>query len=441
MFSISRAIQNFKSFISEFQYTHHSIGEAIFLGLALRQITSSHSALPFIDWHTDFFRDVILVSLSPILFILILFGRRAAHWSIITVMLMGILVCIFNYSKIKAFLPVSIIIGFYLLCTTNLHPSNKKLSARLCLFCIFVISALQKINPAYLSGNEFFKSSSQLLFHLKTTFPKSSLLDPFVQDLHLPLISIILELYLGFLFLISSTWASLLSLSFILALSAINPFVNYVFLLLAPLYLDLNSSIQNNLQKSFFGHLVRLPFFWLSFLVIWNSLPFYSASGYFFICMPFLLFLFIYTLQLHLPMPKNFFDFSFDFRTLSWRVLPPTGLICLYYSLSIFFLPNPAGFSMFSSRSFKHGWHSLKIESKDGCNWLATESEFSNISDVRFVPNTNTNCIIKAASIGSLTYARNIICQKDTSSLFLYTQSRNTRKKSLSCTSGDFRDE
>lgn len=391
--------------------------------------------IPLIDWHVEFINGFILPVLGVVTFFFILAGRRLFYYTMLLVFISGTLTFVFKYSVIKAFQPVSLLIGLYILITRSLEEESKKLSAQIFLFLVFFFSAIQKLNISYFEGTEF-STHATFFSNFFSVFPHLEEWEPILKMFHFPALTVGLELLIATLALLRPALASLVTLCFLLFLSLINHYVNYVFLLLIPVCLNLNPRFNENLNKSLFSPHFKSVFFWWVLYYVWNSLPRNFAMGYFLTVLPFILFLILYTTYLQFPLPKIDEFRLVNFRILNFRAIFPSLLICVYFAGNLIFLPGPIGFSMFASKSFKHGWHMLEIDSHLGCQWLKNKVKIMNVSDVRFGSISSSSCFLKTATQGGLSFTFSRICEKDRSSSFIYVTSQNSEKSSISCESG-----
>ncbi|MFN8791347.1 MAG: hypothetical protein ACK5Y2_07825 [Bdellovibrionales bacterium] len=406
--------------------------EAILLGIILFRSHVPVVGLPLWDFHADFVRQWILPGLYILLIGLILSGRSWLKPALGLCLAEPVLIFLFKYSANKAFsLAAFFYYAFYFI-TLSLRRRQRSLAAKYFLALVFLISGVQKLNTGFLSGNEFSPASSAILVQIHTAFPSrvESLLSGLGQEL--AYLTVATELAAGVLLVFSPFWGAGFALLFLVLLCFANQHVNYVFLLTLPLILELHPFIKVFFRKCRFKALLDSPFFWFSAFWLWNQLP-YQGAGYFLVVVPFLLTLGISILIFFIANRKHAAPRRTSTFRPNLRIFAPSALVVLYYLANLAFAPAPTGFSMFSSKSFRHGWRRLDLESERSCQWIQNEISIRIINDSRFFWKSPKTCAIMMPTQGGLNYVTRKVCKVDPATNFTQSSSETKTTESKKC--------
>ena len=303
-----------------------------------------------------------------------------------------------------------VVLGFlYLLFLKNQSLNAQRFGAQVLIGGMFIFAGLHKINPQFLAGAEFLPEAPFSVW-LRTHGVVLKDLLPHTALLILPIITILVEMFLGLSLLLFPRLGAIAAIYFCLVLNTVYPEVIFVYLAILP-FLFLLYPEHFSWHKNYRPTLLN-PFLWffLSFTLFSISVYSYGSLQIAIIFNAFNLCL----ISLHTYL--LFRDQSY--KSLLLRTSRPkhtihsslfTLIIIIYLSLPFIGAPSPIGFSMLAGSYLKPPQNQILINQNETCWRIKNRYPFSSIQDLTF-RNEGTGCSIGFPTRSSLKYFESQLC-------------------------------
>lgn len=395
-----------------------SWGEAVLLGISFYLTLAWTRTIPTIPLF-NFPQELWISSLLPIFTIAQVFlfikKDRNIYWLLGISFASIFLIEISRYSASYAFRYITLLVILFVGLFKKAEAPLQSKGSQLFLGLLFLYSALQKINPQYLSGQEFVLGGDFIVYFqlwlpglLPTELPN------FLK--FLPHLSVVLELVLAGVVLYYPRLSSHLIAAFLLTLSFINPPVLFVYLLLLPLLIYLNPEFEKFiLRGKTLRRFLTSPFLWA--LTLQLSLPTFGPRNYTDLVYLFFPLAFLYlhgrsfAFERFVLLEKSFCGTGLRF--LNRRVWLIPGIMTVLFGASFYFLPSPYGFKMFAAKRFSVPIPELRITSASACDFAETKWKLSPVTDTYFKKTSKESCILGFPTSGGLLYAGKKLCLTD----------------------------
>lgn len=333
-------------------------------------------------------------------------------WILVFAIIEFVALWVAQYSVVGAFFPQSILNGLLLLAVFKLGRQRVRDFSVKAFSLIFLLAALQKINPSYLAGTEFL--SRQGFMGISNYF--FGPLPRVMAERILPVLSIAIELVIAVGLLWRPTFFSQVATIFILLLALVHPPVLFVYMTALFFLILIDSDLHDSLLNKKLTPYISNPFFWATAASIVAFLPsIFSVSvfTYFLKTWPITLAL----LSIHLILLKGKFQLKNDPPSV-WRLsafFTPqdkaikallVAMILLFSANKMNLAPTPIGFSMFSGVKHSLARHKLDIVDLATCRLISGRLGVFGYTDVALQTNESHCTLSTPTSSGRLAAMR-----------------------------------
>lgn len=387
---------------------------AAILGLSLTVVTRDIPMPTFaLINEANWLRGTGIISGERLLFfvLLVAFG---IHRSLFLVgALITLLTWIMMYSMVGAFLVTVITIALFGYFVLHRPLDERKSASAIMISLTFLVAAIQKMNPSYLSGEEFSRLGSFFGFLDYWNLSPYSWSETLVVKA-LPIVSILVELAIGIGVLLRPAVFSHLALLFTILLSFIHPSVLYVYAIIFPFAIHLDDKWSSDLSKSRMAAALQQPLTWAVFATF-SSVRLITIGGAVFSIWPLSVILVVYHSRYLLKSLRHLAKdrVPWSFKNMGTGFVPPAFIvICgLAFQLGA---PAPIGYSMFSGRKFRGGSHELRIDDKQACTTVQSRIMFSAVVDAGFGFHNENSCWIRFPTESGLRGVKSWLCGMST---------------------------
>jgi hypothetical protein len=333
----------------------------------------------------------------------------------------------FGYSSVGAFSFAPFYLFVFALVFLRKPSPHLRDEASLLIGLIFLTSAVQKINPLYLTGKEF-EMTSPLLSYLHFWNPNLNLLESDLLRRFAAYVSIAVEFAIGFGIFFRPAFFAHLVVLFVLSLSLIHPPILYVYFFFLPLLI----LIPNGFPKAAIGILSRRGFLLpLALALAIKAITIATVENRNFSYATFTLIVLLFGLHLWVVLDvsrlhRAFLETRIAFFQTSQSFVVPT-LLLAFFAGSLSIIPSPLGFNMFAARRYTVASHSLNIDTVEACHFAALSWRFSPVTDSEIEFNETGTCRIRFPTRSGLSAIATKICMARPATIFHQLEDGSTR--------------